>query len=391
MLTSKVWLAALLVSRTALGLGCDPSMSLSVRMIDSIVSRGQGKEGSGASTSLIELGIFQSALRRSIDYHCPGKERCPQWSTYLQQSIASSIPSLLNASQDTFLPLDRLSVGNAMLFNHGSSYNATELTAIAALRESINLQPRNNLAGYWYYVYPNWSYLDGMYSFAPFYIHHTIRLAPENFTTVAQDLVLQLSLLWQHCRQDSSGLLVHGYDALKTAVWADPITGGSPIVWGRSQGWFLMALIDTLEMLHDVEHAEAWMLLHTCFVKLADAIARAADKERRAWWQVVDRPESHGNFIESSGSAMYIYALRKGVRLGYLHPRLALVAGKAYEYIIDNFVDVSANGSLSYNGTVAVCSLNSTATYEVSLVYRLRWYVTLRFRAVLCHSADHVQ
>ena len=31
-----------------------------------------------------------------------------------------------------------------------------------ALRKSIDLQPRNAAGGLWYFVYPYWSYLDGM-------------------------------------------------------------------------------------------------------------------------------------------------------------------------------------------------------------------------------------
>ena len=40
---------------------------------------------------------------------------------------------------------------------------------------------------------------------------------------------LQFDLLWQRCRQNDTGLLVHGYDYSKTAVWADPVTGASPV------------------------------------------------------------------------------------------------------------------------------------------------------------------
>ena len=39
---------------------------------------------------------------------------------------------------------------------------------------------------------------------------------------------------------------------------------------------------------------------------------------------------------------------------------------KAYDYMINNFVVKNANGTLGWDKTVTVCSLNSTATYEVS-------------------------
>ena len=39
---------------------------------------------------------------------------------------------------------------------------------------------------------------------------------------------------------------------------------------------------------------------------------------------------------------------------------------KAYDYMTNNFVVKNANGTLGWDKTVTVCSLNSTATYEVS-------------------------
>jgi len=74
----------------------------------------------------------------------------------------------------------------------------------------------------------------------------------------------------------------------------------------------------------------------------------------------------------------------KGLRLGYLsnhveigvnatrlaqdsRPSLTKLATRAYSYIVQNFVVNNGNSTLGYNGTVSVCSLNSTASYDVSL------------------------
>jgi rhamnogalacturonyl hydrolase YesR len=121
-------------------------------------------------------------------------------------------------------------------------------TALEALRRSIDLQPRNSEGGLWYYSYPDWSYLDGMYSFAPFLTEYT--LASNSFSSTAiEDVVQQLDLLWRHCYDNKTGFLRHGYDAHRKAAWADPITGTSRHVWGRSLGWFAMALMDTISLL----------------------------------------------------------------------------------------------------------------------------------------------
>jgi rhamnogalacturonyl hydrolase YesR len=185
-------------------------------------------------------------------------------------------------------------------------------------------------------------------------------------------MLLQLELLWRHTRNETSGLLAHGYDASHTAVWADPVTGASPHVWGRSLGWFAMALVDTLEILSGAEEtcrlAKYTERPGEMFRSLAAALIGAVDPASGAWWQVLDQPGRGGNYIESSGSPMFAYALLKGARLGYLDG--AVGAGKigirARKFPTDTFVVDNGNGTLGYNGTVSVCSLNSTATYEVS-------------------------
>jgi hypothetical protein len=69
--------------------------------------------------------------------------------------------------------------------------------------------------------------------------------------------------------------------------------------------------------------------------------------------------------------ALFTYSLLKGLRLMFVGGRencrqFSEVGRKAYDYMTNNFVMKNANGTLGWNETVTVCSLNSTATYEVS-------------------------
>jgi rhamnogalacturonyl hydrolase YesR len=140
-----------------------------------------------------------------------------------------------------------------------------------------------------------------------------------------------------------------------------------------------MALVDTLELLPTAKKSNAWQNLQCKAIHLLRAVVQAADPASGAWWQVMDRPGQEDNYIESSGSAMFVYALLRAHRNGYLDakqcgggrglPKLAVkTALRAYDYIVDTFVVDNGNGTLGYNGTVSVCSLNSTASYEVSLI-----------------------
>ena len=357
---------------------CNAITNYSQWMASSIMSRHQGiMTGTGGSSELLQAGIVQKALMRLVEQY-PAEPSSKAFKDYVLASAKSVSPFLNNATKDTSYPLDRFSNGNALIELSKTGENANITTALFALRKSLDLQTRNANGGLWYYVYPYWSYLDGMFSYAPFYALYASKVEPQSLDAAVADISLQLDILWERCLVNSSGLLVHGYDYSKTAVWADPETGASPHVWGRSLGWYAMALVDTIEILSSTGHDDALDDLRCKATSLLRAIAKAADPASGAWWQVMDQPGAEGNYIESSGSAMFVYALLRAERLGIQHWKkcndasagshhpAAKVALRAYNYIVDNFVANNNNGTLGYNGTVSVCSLNSTASYDVS-------------------------
>jgi rhamnogalacturonyl hydrolase YesR len=67
--------------------------------------------------------------------------------------------------------------------------------------------------------------------------------------TAWEDIVLQWDKIEAVTRDPGgTGLLVHGFDESKTAVWADPVTGASPLVWNRAVGWYFVSLIEVLDI-----------------------------------------------------------------------------------------------------------------------------------------------
>ncbi|CAJ2512844.1 Uu.00g009630.m01.CDS01 [Anthostomella pinea] len=336
-------------------------------MASSIMSRHQGiMTGAGSSSEALQSGFTQKAFTALVAQY-PNATDVQQ---YIETSVAAAAPFLSNATYDAMAyPMDRLSNGNALLTLPSANSTASNRAAAKALHQSIMLNHRNIDGGLWYFTYPQWSYLDGMYSLAPFWTLYSTNAVSRSSNSTAEldDMLFQLDLIWQHTYNSSTGLLVHGYDASLTAVWANPITGASPHVWGRSLGWYAMALVDTLELLPSSPCKYKQDVLNK-FQTLMPAIIDAVDQQTGGWWQILDEPGKEGNYIESSGSAMFAYALLKGVRLGYLAGGLASnaseVATRAQGYLTDTFVVKETNGTLSYNGTVSVCSLNSTASYE---------------------------
>ncbi|KAK2051758.1 family 88 glycosyl hydrolase [Colletotrichum caudatum] len=335
----------------------------STRMLDSIKARKQGVVSSGAASSYLETGILSIALEAAIAQYPDLKG---QYAPYLADVLESGTPTLANATYAATRPLDRFSIANAVTGASQAdaiSISTTVSGAANAINESLSLQARNPEGGLWYYVYPQWSYLDGMFSVLPF----MASLPQPNYT----DIGLQITLLYEHCFQENTSLVVHGYDYSKTAVWADKETGASPYVWGRSLGWFVAGLVQTWEALDcpagKPEAEPVCGRLRATTTQLATSLVRYADPETGAWWQLTTFPGRSGNYLESSSTALFVFSLLKGGRLGMFADANAdfrTAALKAYDYAARNFVVDTGNGTIGYNKTVAVCSLNSTASYE---------------------------
>lgn len=373
--------------------------SLAVRMLESTIARGQGFYNTAASTSLIELGIFQQALHESIAVAANSTHR-EEWTAYLNESTTSVIQPLSNATEDASLPLDRLSIGSALVYEHDSSQNENFLPAIQALAQSVHLQQRNANGGLWYYAdpknlsyYHNLSYLDGMYSYPPFAVLPTAqKLDTQQQAASTTDLfgpaavLEQLQRLYERCIQPS-GLLVHGYDASKAHNWSNPVTGASPIVWGRSLAWYTLGIVNALGLLHSspsnhtVCSGSTLADMKNLFNEIVKAQIAASEHSFQQTgsygvWQVVDRPGDSGNFVEASASCMMAYSLLRAVRLQFIddlkmrHHAVNTALG-IYRGVQGAFLSEASNGTLSLNGTSSVASLSGESVdYEVSIVLR---------------------
>ena len=82
-----------------------------------------------------------------------------------------------------------------------------------------------------------------------------------------------------------------------------------PHYWSRALGWYAMALVDSLEYF-PVDHPKRGTIMGI-FERLSRALGRYQEKESGLWFQVLDQGFREGNYLETSGSAMFIYALAR--------------------------------------------------------------------------------
>ncbi|KAI5203431.1 alpha/beta-hydrolase [Aureobasidium subglaciale] len=369
----------------ALSPQCPPqAQNYASQMIASNIARAQGASASVSGTGLIELGIFYQALRQGIAATNNTAQK-QEWTAYLHNSTASAVPLFTNATTSAQYPLDRFSIGTEMIRQSWERNDDALNFAIQVLQDSLVQQPRNANGGLWYYdnvnnlsAYQNLSYTDGMYSYPTFAILSSCNSTndPELFGAAAA--LKQLEVLEAIC-DDGTGLLVHGYDALKTHPWADSGTGASPSVWGRSLAWYTLGLVEAIDALPSASSSntrlETKLARGDMMVLLKDLIRAQlialerglAINGRYSVWQVVDLPgasiNNTRNFVESSASLMTAYSLLRSVRLGFLEDtklrtKAITAAIGLWNHIFETQITGDTNGTLNLSGTSSIASLS---------------------------------
>lgn len=263
--------------------------------------------------------------------------------------------------------LDNYRMGNNLLYWYDRTGEEKYKSAAAIIREQINRHPRTATGGFWHRdpVYPHQMWLDGIFMADSFYAKWTSRYDRYN-RTAWDDIALQYDNIEAHTRDRRSGLMYHGYDESGVAVWADPVTGAAPLVWNRAVGWYFMSLLEVIPVWPVLHPARARLIFY--FVTLAEALRKTQD-ESGGWWLIMNEqyPGAEGNYIESSGTAMFTLGFLKGIKMGLLdRKRYLKPAQKAYNLMANKYVTKKSDGTVDWEGTVEVGSLSSNGSYEVS-------------------------
>ncbi|SFE89606.1 glycoside hydrolase family 88/105 protein [Thermoflexibacter ruber] len=263
--------------------------------------------------------------------------------------------------------IDNITTGRALLFAYQETGKEKYKKAAYLIRKQLAEHPRTKENGFWHKkIYPNQMWLDGLYMAQPFYTEFSVTFdEPQNFDDIAK----QFELIESHLIDKKTGLLYHGYDESKQQKWANPQTGTSPNFWGRAMGWYAMALVDVLD--NFPQNHPKYKNLIQYLNRLISALVRYQDKESGCWYQITDKGGEKGNYLEASATCMYVYAIAKGVRMGYLPANMSQVVKKGYEGILKNFIEIDENGFPHLNKTVSVGGLGGNPYRDGSYEYYL--------------------
>jgi unsaturated rhamnogalacturonyl hydrolase len=101
------------------------------------------------------------------------------------------------------------------------------------------------------------------------------------------------------------------------------------------------------------------------------SLTRVQDATTGLWYQILDQGGCEGNYTEASASCMFVYAIAKGIRKGYLGPECLEVAQKGYAGIIEHLVEVDKDGLVNLTGICRVAGLGGEQQRDGSVEYYL--------------------
>ncbi|TDE16900.1 glycoside hydrolase family 88 protein [Dyadobacter psychrotolerans] len=265
--------------------------------------------------------------------------------------------------------IDNIPPGRALLTMYQQTQPDKEKYKKAAdlLWKQLSEQPRTKEGGYWHKKrYPNQMWLDGLFMGEPFAAEYSMLFNhPEHFDDIAK----QFELIEKYAVDEKTGLVYHAYDESKEQQWADKKTGRSPHFWARAIGWYAVAIVEVLDYFPKDHPKRAELISY--INRLAPVLAKYQDKQSGVWYQIVDQGTRKGNYLEASASCMFVYALAKASRLGYIPATYAATAKKGYDGILKTFIEKEADGLISINKTVSVGGLGGTPYRDGSYEYYL--------------------
>jgi len=191
--------------------------------------------------------------------------------------------------------------------------------------------------------YPVSMWADDMYMSIPFLAQMGVLTGDRAYFDDAANQVVQYAA---RLMNPTTGLFDHTWFAHEQV---DP-----KFYWGRGNGWALMATAELLSVMPD-DHPRRQQVLDI-FRRGAQGAA-AVQGGSGFWHQLLDRTDS---YLESSATAMFTFAIARGVNRGWLQPLYGPVAQAGWRAL---------ETRIRPDGTIEGTVVGTTAAYDAVYYY----------------------
>ncbi len=299
----------------------------------------------GYTTGLLSQAVYQ--LGEYVE-----SDAMRQWGVDTVSSFINEDGTIATYRVDDY-NIDQINSGKMVLELYAATGKERYRKAAELLVHQLENHPRTSGGAFWHKkIYPYQVWLDGVYMGAPFYARAGRIFKQDEFL---DEVLEEFRIVRTTLRDPETGLYYHGWDESREQSWSDPETGLSDEFWGRGLGWYAMALVDCLDYYE--KGSDGYAYLTDTLDELAKALVRWQDEDSGTWWQVLNKGGRTGNYLEASASSMFVYAMAKGINEGYLSDEYTYAVKRGWNGLVNEFIEVDANGMLSLRQICQVAGL----------------------------------
>lgn len=194
--------------------------------------------------------------------------------------------------------------GDTYLYLAQLDNNASHTSSV---RHVLDWQVHNSSVSYWFWI-------DAVFMAMPTFAHMTASTGDAAYSTKA----------WAIFNHTASAIPLwsprYSLFSRDASYLNKTSPNGKPVFWGRGNGWAVAALARTMEQLATVPNIGNNAAMHddlqTYFVAMAAAIAKLQQSD--GMWRADLLDAAHYPNPETTGTALFTYALAWGVRHGVL-------------------------------------------------------------------------
>ncbi|MBN2698259.1 MAG: glycoside hydrolase family 88 protein [Bacteroidales bacterium] len=348
----------------AILISCSPAEEkMSVRMADAVMSRYDSLGLYNVRTRM-RWTYDLALLGMAIDRLGPVDSKYSDYMKAYMDHFVGADGSIETYRMNSY-NIDMINPGRNLLTLYKRTGDEKYLRAIDTLVTQMENHPKTHSRGFWHKkIYPWQMWLDGIYMGSPFLTQYAAEFdQPQWFDTVAH----QVTLIYEKTLDPETGLLYHAWDESREQRWSNPGTGQSPHFWSRATGWYMMALVDILDYFPE-DHPQRGEMIQI-LQNISEAVLKVRDPESGSWYQVLDQGGREGNYLEGSGTAMFIYTYAKGAKKGVLDQSYYDIAEDAFSDMVDNFIQTDEDGMPSMVNICGGCGLGGNPYRDGSYEY----------------------
>ncbi len=186
-------------------------------------------------------------------------------------------------------------------------------------------------------------WVDDLYMSVPFLAQMGVLTGQSYWFDDAARQIIQFS---SRLQDPGSGLWDHS--------WFENTTPDPKFYWGRGAGWAMMAAAELLSVMPE-NHPQRQRVLEI-FRRGAQGVV-STQSGTGLWHQMLDKPDS---YLETSASAMFTFALARGVNRGWLSPVYATAAQAGWQGLATR---------IRPDGRIEGICVSTTAAYDTVYYY----------------------